>query len=933
MSDLLARVGQTSRYRFKTRERELEYRRARGEASCAECRRLKLKCDRKVPCTSCERRGCQTICPNGSLSGGHGTRYVLANTDKLHKKLLEMSKRIRQLEDALQIAQASISPITHPLLSEELLLIKTGVDISVADESSANDENDPAGELTGALGTLTISKRGEAYFVGRVASEALLTVEEQPERVTGNANDLSEQIACVDEAFPFTPMCLPKEEILRLAKASLPPYARATALVEAYLGNIAWFCRVVQREQIMEELLPTLYKPFTTCANSGDTYGSDTDEEDSGANDFTYRLPLLLTVLACGAVGDLTLPIINEEAELYIQLARATLCLRPIFAGVSMESVQTVLMLAAYQFHSCRSASLEPAWKLMTFGVTLASSIGLRKVLPTPMVAQSDIPNIDRDPARWEMEHKLVQRRRFLFWEIFAVDKWRSLESGRPATFNLREVDCEFPQDTEATIADDGTIAPSFWYWKHRFAKEVVAPIAECLSRVGTLKYAEILELDRKVRDFEAPQSMLWSSFKPTDDLSVSLLRYMWGLSKEIALLFLHRNFFARALLENPIQPLCSPFAASILSAYASAITLLKVVRLYFDKHSPLLLRQWILWTHALTSGVIVGSIAVRGPSSSVASAALKELELAVELFELAKSHPVVRSGLPVLLRLLEKARIANHFSRPSDFPRFGLASSIFSETNRAPNVDEELKILGGTARYVKLKSTKRSSHSSSSSIEDGPAKDMEFPHHVSPTEPLFPKVSSIYQLQRQFQTQVLDKHYAQLFSQGVHDLGMEYPSGVGFGNLSPTDGVNVTAPNSTSLCGPAMHGETAALAGHSVSRDQGIRSVFTHTSEEYACFNKGSGLQPWLGGWEGASEKSQPTSEFGQTPWLGGPPTSSSGGWGSRVGTDSLNSNLNFLIGDSVNMPSGPLAGEIDQSIKDAWGSVIGDSAYGSWI
>jgi hypothetical protein len=36
-----------------------------GELSCAECRRLKLKCDKKVPCGSCVRRGCESICPCG----------------------------------------------------------------------------------------------------------------------------------------------------------------------------------------------------------------------------------------------------------------------------------------------------------------------------------------------------------------------------------------------------------------------------------------------------------------------------------------------------------------------------------------------------------------------------------------------------------------------------------------------------------------------------------------------------------------------------------------------------------------------------------------------------------------------------------------------------------------------------------------------------
>ncbi|TDL15880.1 hypothetical protein BD410DRAFT_81333 [Rickenella mellea] len=46
--------------------REIELKRSRGEVSCAECRRLKIKCDKKLPCSSCQRRGCASLCPNGS---------------------------------------------------------------------------------------------------------------------------------------------------------------------------------------------------------------------------------------------------------------------------------------------------------------------------------------------------------------------------------------------------------------------------------------------------------------------------------------------------------------------------------------------------------------------------------------------------------------------------------------------------------------------------------------------------------------------------------------------------------------------------------------------------------------------------------------------------------------------------------------------------
>ena len=35
--------------------------------SCAECRRLKVKCDRRIPCQRCVKRGLSELCPGEAL--------------------------------------------------------------------------------------------------------------------------------------------------------------------------------------------------------------------------------------------------------------------------------------------------------------------------------------------------------------------------------------------------------------------------------------------------------------------------------------------------------------------------------------------------------------------------------------------------------------------------------------------------------------------------------------------------------------------------------------------------------------------------------------------------------------------------------------------------------------------------------------------------
>lgn len=57
-------------------------------------------------------------------------RFILANTEQLHDKILEMSERVRQLEDALGEMQSKCSPtLPHPLLAPELMKVKTFQDL------------------------------------------------------------------------------------------------------------------------------------------------------------------------------------------------------------------------------------------------------------------------------------------------------------------------------------------------------------------------------------------------------------------------------------------------------------------------------------------------------------------------------------------------------------------------------------------------------------------------------------------------------------------------------------------------------------------------------------------------------------------------------------------------------------------------------------
>lgn len=80
-------------------------------------------------------------------------RFVLANTEALHDKIIQLSTRVRQLEDALKEAHNKTSLEGHPLLSEELLQIKRPLERE-SQEASPQQGEVEAAEVIDSVGSL-----------------------------------------------------------------------------------------------------------------------------------------------------------------------------------------------------------------------------------------------------------------------------------------------------------------------------------------------------------------------------------------------------------------------------------------------------------------------------------------------------------------------------------------------------------------------------------------------------------------------------------------------------------------------------------------------------------------------------------------------------------------------------------------------------------
>ena len=172
-------------------------------------------------------------------------------------------------------------------------------------------------------------------------------------------------------SFPFTPIGS-TADVRQLIESHLPPWERATHLAESYLTNAGWLFVGVTREQLVDEMLPSIYHRPT----------HDVSDEDRPYQDYSgpHDLGLLFLVFAVGALVDLSQEPYNAEGEHYHILAKAALCLQPVLEKPSLVAIQALYLLSVYTAMSGNDVrgnetTMETTWSLVTLAAQLAQSV------------------------------------------------------------------------------------------------------------------------------------------------------------------------------------------------------------------------------------------------------------------------------------------------------------------------------------------------------------------------------------------------------------------------------------------------------------------------------------------------------------------------------------------------------------------------------
>ncbi|GAA6041112.1 hypothetical protein JCM8097_004118 [Rhodosporidiobolus ruineniae] len=633
--------------------------RQRQALSCQECRRLKLKCDRVWPCSSCRKRGCPDICPSGTSKPPGRAVRIAAEFAALLRRVEDLEAVVKDLGGAerippplkLEEAHKRSTTITPELERE----IEEGGAASGAEgarefeegEEHDEEEDKPTEEqmkkMLVGVGALSIGESGRTRFVGAAAGPAFSFEDEEVGDTTAEEDEdpLSTDII---SRYPFIQVGsgYPSRHEVERLRAFLPELDEAKRLSENYWNYLSFQFTPVESTVYWDDY-------FTAAFMPQDPHGT--------------KLACVFIVLSLGTLFDPSLPSTpNPLAHHYFVLSQAVLSASRFLSNGTLAAIQTLQLSANYllNFHDLR----EGGESLQNGPLAMAGRM---------LVTQG----LHRDGESFGLSGDELNRRRRVFYELLTLERMQAFISGRPYMLGKQHFDTKFPDD-----ADDFCLAK----WKLGL---LIGKVIGNAFSVAAPSYSTILALDQSLRDLvsstpdslrsgalphrafvDKPQGIPQVPPSPSaklrpgeleaggEELIFKMRQHTMDQMFSQVLFYLHKPGFAQALLNHPDEPLRSPWAASVAAvSLETAVYLLAVAKSWVGLHPVVCPRWWHIFFHAFAASVAQSSLVIKSPSSMLAPHAWSQLNEAVSIFEHAgASGAPVAAFVPRLKVLREKA-------------------------------------------------------------------------------------------------------------------------------------------------------------------------------------------------------------------------------------------------------------------------------------
>ncbi|TFY69076.1 hypothetical protein EVG20_g3306 [Dentipellis fragilis] len=574
-----------------------------------------LNCDRMFPCKACVKRGCAEICPDGSLTTGKGSRFILANTEQLHDKIDRLTDRITQLESALESLQSQISAEPHPLLTPALLLVKSPIDL-YGDHVQSNFQNNSL--------DMTSTSISDPFPPLNLDTTDLEGSDEQSHGLSGQQRErpswpISDDISRFSACFPetWTAYSIPSESIQKQIYSMLPIRLEAERVCAQVQHNAFWQYSPDDSETFLSISLAHVY---------------DSDQSTISGS----RLSTMFMVLAIGSLVDLERDIDPAAAESYHQLARAALCQNPLADEASSDCLVALLFMIWYLLISYRKpGSIDFAWSIMELATEVAQNIGL-----------------DQDEIGGTISPEDAWTRGTLCREFLDLEARLSLSLGKFQRSLFYRSVCRNP-DVEVPITNRYEL---YHGWKSQFVIQCVFPVLK-MSSTST-SYESVIRLDRFIRMFPIPD-MLQLSCPTTGPAAIAMQKGLVSVNRATLLMQLHQTYLLRSLNTPRRNSQAQPYWVSLLATYHDASEAIQCLDIVYTLQPNLSTRYLLFWLNALSAAAMLCLLTSRGSLLPLSTKALGSIEICTRIFRDAQDRcSIAKEKLTALDDLASRLRL-----------------------------------------------------------------------------------------------------------------------------------------------------------------------------------------------------------------------------------------------------------------------------------
>ncbi|KAH7082385.1 fungal-specific transcription factor domain-containing protein [Paraphoma chrysanthemicola] len=669
--------------------------------SCEECRRLKMKCNREVPCSNCVRRNRARLCNKTTNARAHTRQESAALPGVISHRASTSSgvqAPVQHPSDAASSESHNCTPNSMSLFGTEAgtnqtfvqrgdqdgraALLRRVVDTSVniARQSNSlapadchvpsngagiatvdsNTETVADGEDNGSYGTLMLSNGGLSVYLGPTAGSEWLKDSEtqdvsESSQVTHPPSPAHAQrlhvAAHIGNAvpdrttsdFPFSTSTSGTSTGDLLA--SLPPREEAWTLIESYYRYCAWHHDVAPRAQF-EKTFDRVY--------------SFMDGTDQASRVNPQEIALVSIVMAQGTMFNIEMPHYDTSAEDWVGLAERALVKGDFLSNNTVAGLQTLHLMAHLHLNSDKDRQGDNnAWPLWGLVMRLAQAMGMH-----------------RDGSRWNLPQDVIEERRKVFWECNAADVFQAHCFSRPCAINPDHCDTQFPSEPLNMRGEKG-------YTTLRLElSQLSAEILNMAMSVRKPAYSEVVKLDSKLCIFERnlpfyirsraaflsmpsryPDMEAACEASPEPSRRSMILSFQqMSLALNISETFinLHRPYYARALYGNVDDSVNMVYGSSFLTVIERCAIIINMVTDIHARFPAVSTRQWHFWFHVFGSALCLGTLLLRHPNTPMFSFILAQIDAAITLFtsliRLGAGTPRYRRNLKWLSKL--RARV-----------------------------------------------------------------------------------------------------------------------------------------------------------------------------------------------------------------------------------------------------------------------------------